>query len=624
MPGCQRPKRAARSPAASPERGEIQWGNSMQGNGNTPPTGSNQQDGGATPPEPSRQPGFRMTPLGLYWDSAEEHKPAMWLSPPFEIVAHTRNPEGKDWGLLLRWYDLDNVKHEWAMPYSALGGGSEEIWRTMLAGGLRIMSTRSGREKLAQYLSTAKSSLRVRGVERTGWYIAPPIAAFVLPDKTFGESAYERIRWQSENPGETLFREAGSPEEWRREIGRRCIRNSLLVTCVSAAFAAPLLRLAEEPGGGLHFFGPSRLGKTTLLRVGGSVWGGGRINGYLRSWRTTGNSLEATAEAHCDSLLCLDEFAEVNAREAGGMVYMLANGSGKGRGRRDGSARRVAQWIALFLSSGEIALADKIAEEGNKRTHAGQEVRFVDVAADAGAGHGVFENLHGAAHGGELAEQLCQASLKYYGTPIRSFLELLVQWYGGDLQRLVDRLKKSRDDFLGRLIPNPVSGQVRSVCSRFALIAAGGELATEFGITGWPEGEAERAAETCVRAWLKRRGTTGDQETEAGIRQLRAFIEAYGDSRFFAAWEDDPERVTIRAGYRKCTSEGWEYFILPEQWQELTRGFDSSALAFAMIERGLMKSEKDENGKRISSIRVTVRGGQRIRAYHVLPKILLA
>jgi uncharacterized protein (DUF927 family) len=564
-----------------------------------------------------------MTPLGLYWDSGEDDKPAIWLSPPFEIVAHTRNPEGKDWGLLLRWYDLDNITHEWAMPYSALGGRPEEIWRAMLAGGLRITSIRGGREKLAQYLSTAKSSLRARGVERTGWYSAPPIVAFVLPDKTYGESAYERIRWQTENQGETLYRVAGSLEEWRREIGQRCVGNSRLAVCVSAAFGAPLLRMAEEPGGVVHLVGPSQLGKTTLLRAAGSVWGGGRLNGYLRSWRTTANSLEATAEAHCDSLLCLDEFGEVNAREAGASAYMLGNGSGKGRGRRDGSARRVAQWVVLVLSSGEIGLADKIAEDGNKRTRAGQEVRFVDLPAEAGAGLGVFENLHGAAQPGELAEQLRQATLKYYGTPIRRFLELLVQYYGSDLQRLVDRLKQSRDDFLGRLLPGPVSGQVRSVCSRFALIAAGGELASEFGISGWPEGEADRAAQICFQAWLGQRGTTGDQEIEAGIRQVRAFIEAYGDSRFYAAWEKDPERVVTRAGYRKRTSKGWEYYVLPEQWQgELARGYDSSALAFAMIERGLMSAEKEnENGKRKSSKRVTVLG-QEMRAYHLLPKIL--
>jgi hypothetical protein len=103
---------------------------------------------------------------------------------------------------------------------------------------------------------------------------------------------------------------------------------------------------------------------------------------------------------------------------------------------------------------------------------------------------------------------------------------------------------------------------------------------------------------------------------------VRAFIEAYGDSRFFAAWEANPERVTTRAGYRRQTSRGWEYFVLPEQWQgELPRGFDASALAFAMIERGLMKGERIGSDKPKSSIRLTVRG-QEIRLYHLPPKIL--
>jgi uncharacterized protein (DUF927 family) len=609
----------------------------MQGNGKSPATTDNQNGGTESPTFIdgdgfSQQPKFRMTRHGLYWDSGDPDKPPVWLAPPFEIVAQTRNGEDKGWGLLLRWYDPDNKAHEWAMPHAALGGGAEEIWRTMLDGGVAIASTRGAREKLAHYLSTAKSTVRARGLARTGWYIEPPVAAFVLPDKTYGETAYERIRWQTANQGETLYRVAGSLEEWQREIGGRCIGNSRLAMCVSAGFGAPLLRLADEPGGVVHLVGASQSGKTTLQHAAGSVWGGGPINGYLRSWRTTSNNLEATAEAHCDALLCLNEIGEVNAREVSASAYMLGNGSGKGRARRDGSARPVAQWVVLVLSSGEIGLAEKIAEDGAKRVRAGQEVRFVDIPADAGCGHGVFENLHGAAHGGELAEQLRKATLKYYGTPIRRFLELLIQRCGSDLQQLNVSLKQSRDDFLGRQIPDRVSGQVRSVCSRFALIAAGGELATEFGVTGWPKGEADRAAAICFQAWLGRRGTSGDQETEAGIRQVRAFIEAYGDSRFVAMWEENEptpgvttwttagssERVINRAGFRKRTPMGWEYYVLPEQWRnELARGYDSSALAFAMIERGLMTG--DETGKSSVSLRVR---GQRIRTYRITPKIL--
>ena len=51
----------------------------------------------------------------------------------------------------------------------------------------------------------------------------------------------------------------------------------------------------EMEGGGLNFRGPSSIGKTTLLQVGGSVWGGGGLAGYVPTWRTADNGLESGA-----------------------------------------------------------------------------------------------------------------------------------------------------------------------------------------------------------------------------------------------------------------------------------------------------------------------------------------
>ena len=39
----------------------------------------------------------------------------------------------------------------------------------------------------------------------------------------------------------------------------------------------------------------------------GSVWGGGGINGFVRSWRATDNAIEGIALAHNDTFLPLDE-----------------------------------------------------------------------------------------------------------------------------------------------------------------------------------------------------------------------------------------------------------------------------------------------------------------------------
>jgi uncharacterized protein (DUF927 family) len=62
--------------------------------------------------------------------------------------------------------------------------------------------------------------------------------------------------------------------------------------------------------------------------------------------------LEAVAESHNDSLLCLDEISQVDSKEAGETAYMLANGHGKSRAQRDGSSRQAALWRLLFLSTG--------------------------------------------------------------------------------------------------------------------------------------------------------------------------------------------------------------------------------------------------------------------------------
>lgn len=309
--------------------------------------------------------------------------------------------------------------------------------------------------------------------------------------------------------------------------------------------------------------------------------------------------------------MCLDEMGQVDAGEAGEIAYMLANGFGKGRARRDGSVRPALQWRLLFLSSGEVSLADKMGEIG-KRAKAGQEVRLVDIPADAGAGLGAFEGLHDAPSPGAFAEELRQATARRHGTPIRRFLDLLASRYAGDAAGLHELLRAERDHFVAEHLPKNASGQVRSVCLRFALVAAAGNLATAFGLTGWPDDEADRAAAVCFRAWLNRRGSIGDHEIEAGIRQVVAYIEAHGSSRFEAAWDAGAERVINRSGFRRREENSpWQYMVLPEQWRnEVTKGCDASGVARAMADRGLIIAAGD--GKLPKLVKVPGYGTMRL------------
>lgn len=57
--------------------------------------------------------------------------------------------------------------------------------------------------------------------------------------------------------------------------------------------------------------------------------------------------------------------------------------------------------------------------------------------------------------------------------------------------------------------PADTNRQARRVCDRFALIAAGGELATGLNLTGCEPGTARQAAGKCFKYWLDNRRGPG-------------------------------------------------------------------------------------------------------------------
>ncbi len=493
-----------------------------------------------------------------------------------EVIALTRDDSGCEWGRLLSFRDPDGRDHEWAMPTAMLAGDGTEYRARLLEQGLDILPSREARYGLHEYISSCRPAARVRAVTRIGWHDN----LFVLPTKTFGSVNGERTLYQSAVPVAHAFDTRGSLDDWQREIAALCAGNSRLALALSTAFAAPLLYLTGDESGGFHFVGTSSLGKTTALRVAGSVCGGStRPSGYLRQWRATSNGLEGIAALHCDTLLCLDELSEVNAREAGNIAYMLANGQGKSRARRDGSARAAFAWRTMFLSSGEITLADKVREDARQQATAGQSVRVLDVPADADSGFGLFENVHETGSGQRLADRLRTATQNYYGTPMHIFLSEIVKRPAD----VADAIKKYREEFIREHCPAGADGQVLRAAARFSLVAAAGELATAIQVTGWDEGTATWAAGICFGAWLRRRGHIGPAEIEAGIEQVRRFFALHGESRFSNGSNGHP--VLNRAGFRK---DG-DYCVFPEVFRdEIARGFEWHSLANALADRGVL------------------------------------
>lgn len=536
---------------------------------------------------------FRVKDEGVFSVDPNGNDEPTRICSRLDVVAETRNDQSEGWGRLLKWQDRESREHLWAMPMSLLAGSGDEYRGRLLDGGLQIYPGRRVRELLTTYIQSAVCEQRVRCVGKLGWHGE----TFVFPDSSIGAStAGEKLVFQSPLETQNFFNFSGSLWEWTEKVGRLCLGNSRLVFAVSCAFAAPLLSLSKEDSGGFHFYGPSSTGKTTALLVAGSVWGGGGRNGFVESWRTTINGLEAFGELHNDALACLDEISQGDAREVTECLYLLANGLGKARMAKTLSLRNRLSWTTLILSSGEITLAEH-SETAGKRARAGAEIRLANLPVDAGKQMGIFEDLHSFESGEALSRHLRDASKAFYGQPMRHFLKHVV----GNRPGIEDRIRSFRTSFLSGVLPPASSGEVTRAAGRFALAGVAGELATQLGITGWQPGEARNAATRCLEDWLLERGTLGAADIEAGIRQVRQFIAAHGSSRFQAAQprrvfgESVPEHVSNRAGFKREDEEGnVEYLVLPDIFRgEVCRGFDVRSVARALADRGFLCTDKE-------------------------------
>jgi uncharacterized protein (DUF927 family) len=302
---------------------------------------------------------------------------------------------------------------------------------------------------------------------------------------------------------------------------------------------------------------------------------------------------------------------------------MLANGSGKTRARQDGTGSPATQFRLLFLSTGEVSLADKMREAG-KKARAGQEVRLADVPADAGANFGIFETLHGFTSAATLADHLKQAAAQNYGHPIRAFLEKITA-DPDSLPGIREAIRIGREKFLERFCPPEADGQVERGALRFGLDAAAGELAITLGILPWPEGEAMWAAGVCFQAWIETRGGTGALEASRGVAQVRRFFQENGRSRFEGAGDNlSGAQIRDRAGFRKQVEtlgeEGWEYLAFPETFtHEICAGFDSKALARELVRLGLLLPGTDGKTSRL----VKLPGMKKSRFYVFTPAVLV-
>ncbi len=526
-----------------------------------------------------------------------------FVCAPLTITHMVRDRHGEAWSRLAEFRDHDGRTRRVIVPDDLLEGDGLSLARMLRGRGLFIADNRGGLLKM--YVNRQRPAARARLTRRIGWHEDVSEAgrwSFVLGGDAEPIAPEGAELWLHETPGNggAQFRTAGTLAQWREHVAALAVGNSRLTFALSTGFAAALVWLHPNIAGGFHWAGGSSLGKSALLYAAASLCGS---PAYRRTWLLTATAIEATAAGHCDAPLLLDELKQAgNPRDVAQAAYMLTSGQGKGRGQAAGGMRETAEFRLLFQSNGEIGLT-QFLEESQERAYAGQEVRFCELPADAGAGFGAWDTLHDQADGARFSEAVQGNAARYYGTAWPAFVRNVVVKRSG----LSDEFAHMLSQFEHAALSERAGGQAIRAATRFAAAGFAGELATAWGITGWPAGAAVHASMRLFKDWLQAFGGEENREPRKMVEQVRAWIQAHAvgrleDLRRPAVGDSHAPRTMNRAGWRRpsAATQGFaeadqvfEYLVYPEAFKsELCRGFDPKQVAEVLHDKGMLQRSR--------------------------------
>jgi putative DNA primase/helicase len=407
---------------------------------------------------------FEMTEAGLiFFKSARGSIVAIHVSGPFEVSGLVRDTKSAGWAHFLRWRDVDGHRHEFIASDKQLLSEHDVVCGDMAEQGLRINKGQQGH--LARYILGSTTDDRVTLVNRIGWHEIGDKTVFVMPAQVIGDPP-GRVLYEAGQRQQDEYSARGSLADWQHDLSALAQGHAMAALAISAAFAGSLLHLAELESGGVHLFGNSSTGKTTLLKLAASVWGD---SGLVRSWRATANGLEGVANRTSDVVLILDELGQLDSKDAATALYMLASGVGKIRMNRNATLQDIKTWRAFMLSSGEMTVEAKIAQLRGAKAYTGATLRLLNVTADRGLGFGVFDSAGSTGDIRDLLKDFNSALTSTYGVAGPAFAQALVS-----RAEAGEAIRNAIDHFVTTNLEAGASGQVERSAKRFGLIATAG------------------------------------------------------------------------------------------------------------------------------------------------------
>ena len=504
-----------------------------------------------------------------------------YLTSPIELLSNGRTDEGKQWCKVFKVTDQDANQHVVKISYDDLNNDQRAALSPLFSNGFSIYENKEDVLKFLQYWPTERRSTTV---DKVGWH-----------NHSFVTSAYvvgggsEEINIQDFKHIKP-FLSSGTLDEWLENVAIVAEGNYLLMTGLSASFAAPLLDISKTQNFGIHFHGPSSFGKTNALKLAASVWSSPEA--YIQTWRSTGNALEGTGKEHCDILLGLDEIAQIHPRHLSEAIYLLGNGITKRRADKNGEAKQNNTFRTVFLSSGEIPIEQIISQAG-ETLMGGHTVRLLELEADAKSGFGIFSQIFECANSSELVGILSKNLLAYHGTAGKPYLEYIVQLRRDDEKSFIEKVDSLRTAFKVSC-GHSINPQVTRVIDSFSLVAAGGELAIEAGCLPFSPGQASHGVLEAYNAWFNAIDRTLPSDDLRLIEQVRSHFELYGVTKYSALTGSEFTKSIEICGYSGEHNGEPVWFVNTASFKkELCKNFSQKRAGLILMGKGYLTANSD-------------------------------
>ncbi|MBQ4771403.1 DUF927 domain-containing protein [Pectobacterium versatile] len=293
---------------------------------------------------------------------------------------------------------------------------------------------------------------------------------------------------------------------WKMNVAPYARHSSRIMLALCCGFSGFILKLSGMEGGGFHLWGMSSIGKTSSAYMLASLAGSPKDVVVL--WNNTDKGLEEIAVAHNDSYLVLDESKLLDkdvlaaAKIMQNRVYTLSGG--KGKTRSSVYENKVAEWQVSIFSTGECSL-QQLAASGKVERLEGENVRVIDIHADAGYGMGVFESLpDGVNSSNELVHAIKDATHRYHGSAKPAFLKRLMADIQHDRKNVKRKLEKGIEFFLDKHKVDRNSGIQVRIAKRFAIAYVAGCMAEKYGIFPFTKQDVMKGISTCYQDSLKK------------------------------------------------------------------------------------------------------------------------